>query len=204
MKTILCFGDSLTFGEKDLEEGGWTERLRKYYLNSEKVLPYQSTLVYNLGIASETSDGLVARLESEIRARRIGKQNLIVVMSYGLNDIRIHKDKNIVPIEFFKRNFTRALDFVSSLKGQAIIVNLPPLNKKLDGVKDLQGNTRFLQDISVYNELLKQISDENDVDLIDVHSSLEQHKDIYASDLLHLNEQGHELIFRALLDKLNN
>ena len=204
MNVILCFGDSLTFGEKDFEGGGWVERLRKHFLKVEQSLPYQNTLIYNLGIASETTDGLITRLESDIRARRIGKQNLVVVLSYGLNDIRIHKNKNIVPAAFFKRNILKALEVIGSLNGKVIVVSMPPLNKEIDGVKDVQGNIRHSRDVSDYNDLLREIAEGNQSLYIDVHSILKQHKDIYAMDKVHLNSLGHRRIYDVLVECLGN
>ena len=207
MRSVLCFGDSLTFGEKDLEGGGWVERLRRYFLTKEASLSHQQTLVYNLGIASETTDGLVSRLESEFKSRVIGKQPCVVVLSYGLNDIKIHKNKNIVPTAYFERNLRSALSFLDKAGACAFVLNIPPINHQIDGVRDQHKNLRFSDDVSLYNRLIEEIivRKSTKVTYVDIHTQLKQsNQNIYADDQLHLNSIGHKLLFKQILELLES
>ncbi len=207
MRTIFCFGDSLTFGEKDMEAGGWVERLRHHFLVKEESLTYQQTLVYNLGIASETTDGVVSRIESEVKARRVGKSPSIALLGYGMNDIKIHKNKNLVPVEYFKRNLLSAINTLAILGVKVFLQNIPPINFELDGVPDQNNNLRFESDVLVYNRLIETIVKQNaaKVTHLDTFSVLTNAKQsIYADDKLHLNAIGHELIFKTVLTLIEN
>ena len=207
MRTIFCFGDSLTFGEKDMEAGGWVERLRHHFLVKEESLTYQQTLVYNLGIASETTDGVVSRIESEVKARRVGKSPSIALLGYGMNDIKIHKNKNLVPVEYFKRNLLSAINTLAILGVKVFLQNIPPINFELDGVPDQNNNLRFESDVLAYNRLIETIVKQNaaKVTHLDTFSVLTNAKQsIYADDKLHLNAIGHELIFKTVLTLIEN
>ena len=65
--TIICFGDSITYGNWD-PKGGWVGRLRNY-LDTKSLGAYEGadlyskfyTLTYNQGIPGDTSTGLFAR-----------------------------------------------------------------------------------------------------------------------------------------------
>lgn len=198
MKSIFCFGDSLTFGEKDLECGGWVERLRLAYLRDEETLAHQETLIYNLGIASETTDGLYQRIEKELKHRVFYKQKIIVSLFYGMNDIRIHKNKNLVPIPYFLRNLEMATEEIRSMGGRALLINIPPLNPELDSVVDQHGNYRRSVDVNLYNQAIAEFAGEHSLELIDVFSALDGKRNIYAADKVHLNATGHQVIYSQL------
>ena len=77
MLKILCFGDSITLGEKDIEQGGWADRLKKQYFQQFVDSQTQKITLYNLGVAGETTDGLVKHVDSELSARHIKGQGLL-------------------------------------------------------------------------------------------------------------------------------
>lgn len=190
-----------------MEAGGWVERLRHHFLVKEESLTYQQTLVYNLGIASETTDGVVSRIESEVKARRVGKSPSIALLGYGMNDIKIHKNKNLVPVEYFKRNLLSAINTLAILGVKVFLQNIPPINFELDGVPDQNNNLRFESDVLVYNRLIETIVKQNaaKVTHLDTFSVLTNAKQsIYADDKLHLNAIGHELIFKTVLTLIEN
>ena len=68
MAQILCFGDSITHAYIDLD-GGWTQRLRRR-LDQQATFPLGDTrfpahATFNPGVADDTSEGLLDRLEPE-------------------------------------------------------------------------------------------------------------------------------------------
>ena len=88
MAQILCFGDSITHGYVDLD-GGWTQRLRRR-LDQQATFPLGDTrfpahATFNPGVADDTSEGLLDRLEPELRPRLLGDQT-IVVIAIGVNE----------------------------------------------------------------------------------------------------------------------
>lgn len=100
MSKYCVFGDSITHGGGDPEFGGWTGRLFREIEGRSK-----DNRVYNLGIVSDTSTGLLARIEVEARAR---KADVIVIM-IGINDSRYYgsHDKPETTIEFYRENLAK-------------------------------------------------------------------------------------------------
>ncbi len=76
-KRICIFGDSITKGHCDYEEGGWANRLKKYLENKDS-----DNSVYNLGVDSDTTDNLLGRFDAEARTR----DPEIIIFAIGIND----------------------------------------------------------------------------------------------------------------------
>jgi len=63
---ILIFGDSITWGAYDPEQGGWATRLRNYFEAKNHDVD-----VYNLGISDDITSGLLNRVEAEVKSRSL-------------------------------------------------------------------------------------------------------------------------------------
>ncbi len=163
---IFCFGDSITYGEKDKEQGGWTDRLKRHYLSEHSSQLANEVIVYNLGVASETTDGLVHRFQPELGARLIKGQQSIVILAYGANDIVIRKNKNTVPESFFERNLTQAIRFAKEKSIHTMLCEILPIADSVDGLFDFNKNVRYSSDVIRYNELLKELSEKHCCQLI--------------------------------------
>ena len=61
---VLIFGDSITWGAYDPEQGGWATRLRNYFEEKDNDID-----VYNLGISGDTTADLLERIEIEAKSR---------------------------------------------------------------------------------------------------------------------------------------
>ncbi|WP_164503666.1 SGNH/GDSL hydrolase family protein [Pleionea sediminis] len=218
MNIILCFGDSLVFGEHDVEKGGWVDRLKvdafKSYLSNKSELSskngeadnrsqtYLPTRTYNLGIAGETTDGLVARLESELTARFVRGQRHHVILAYGLNDIVIHKNKNRVPLEIFVRHMQRAIDVIKEKSCEPLLMTMPIIPDEMSGQVNCHGQIRQQEDSVIFNQALLELTESNQVQCIDVSSFLgrEEQKDgsIWAADGVHLTAEAHRFIYKGI------
>lgn len=203
MVKILCFGDSITVGEKDTERGGWVDRLKQDYFAQSVNSQTQQITVYNLGIASETTDGLLKRFAAELGARNIRGQGLIVVLAYGANDIVIHKDKNIVPHSYFVRNLHSCIAAAKQLKADILLLNLLPIADAIEGIVDQQGKLRFTHDIQAYNSILEQLSLDMNCAYLDLYSAFVDNKQSYlCADGLHPNPAGHRQLYQLIKQKL--
>lgn len=206
MKSILCFGDSITYGESDVINGGWVSLLARYYQNKESTEAHLKTLVYNLGIASETTDGLKRRFQSEYQNRLLAKSTSIVILSYGINDIVIHKNKNKVPQEYFIKNLQHCIDVAK--KGNAILIinSLLDFSQDFDGKKNQHLELRYLADIKRYNQSLRELSKHNDCVFNELNYRFTHDRDAQylAEDGLHPNSDGHQLIFSEVVKQLDN
>lgn len=208
MLKILCFGDSITLGEKDIDGGGWADRLKRYYFEQSIDSQTQKVSVYNLGVAGETTDGLVSRFDTELRARSIKGQSLVVIFAYGANDIVMHphkKDKNIVPDHYFIRNLTQCIELAKESKAEILLLNLLPIADSIEGRINQHGKLRFDQDIQMYNHSIKKLSQEMSSDSLDLYAFfIENSKEEYlSSDGVHPNSKGHQLIYQKVKQKLH-
>ncbi|MCU7800714.1 MAG: hypothetical protein KZQ70_11335 [gamma proteobacterium symbiont of Lucinoma myriamae] len=205
MFKILCFGDSITLGEKDTERGGWADRLKKHYFEQFADSQTQKITLYNLGIAGETTDGLVNRFDIELGARNIKGQKLIVVFAYGANDIVIHKDKNIVPESYYIRNLKHCIESAKKFKADILLLNLLPIADSIEGMVNQHGKLRFDHDIQAYNFIIKQLSHEMNCEYLDFYTSfVENNKEEYlCSDGVHPNSKGHKLLYQKIQQKLS-
>src|SRR5687767_13359685 len=122
MRAII-FGDSIAHGHWDTR-GGWAQRLRTLYdkqtlenLGEIKLYPE----VYNLAIAGDTAQGVVRRLNLELKSRYMADGS-VVVIAIGLNDTMIFQGEKANTPELFEgelqqiiaasRQFTEKILFV--------------------------------------------------------------------------------------------
>ena len=205
MLKILCFGDSITLGEKDIEQGGWTDRLKQHYFAQFINSQTQTITLYNLGIAGETTDGLMNRFDIELKARHINGQELLIVFAYGVNDIVIHKNKNIVPEAYFIRNLKHCIESAQTLKAKILLLSLLPIADSNEGRLNQHGKLRFNHDIQAYNLILKKLSDEINCEYLDLYTAFVKNntEDFLSSDGVHPNSKGHELLYQKIKQKLS-
>ncbi|MCW8929195.1 MAG: GDSL-type esterase/lipase family protein [Gammaproteobacteria bacterium] len=204
MLKILCFGDSITLGEKDIEQGGWADRLKKYYFKQSAESQTQKVTLYNLGVASETTDGLVKRFELELKARSIKGQKLIILFAYGANDIVIHKNKNIVPDSYYIRNLKLCIESAKKSNADILLLSLLPIGQAIEGVINQHGKLRFDHDIQKYNLAVKNLAYEVNCEYLNLYKIFtDDNKEQYLSnDGVHPNSKGHELLYNTIKEKL--
>jgi len=205
MLKILCFGDSITLGEKDSEQGGWADRLKQDYLQQFADSPEQAISLYNLGVAGETTDGLFSRFDTELSARRINGQQQMLLFAYGANDIVMHKEKNIVPEVYFVRNLKYCIESAQKIKASVLLLSLLPISYAIEGKVNQHGKLRFDRDIQAYNLIIKKLADEMNCEYLDLYSPfMENNKeDFLCSDGLHPNACGHKLLYQKIKAKLS-
>ena len=218
MKSILCFGDSITYGESDTRSGGWVSRLIQYTLNNSNQTNWLEHSVYNLGIASETSDGLLRRFSSEYKSRENKNCEMTVIFSYGINDIVIHhgkkgikkpanlnaRAKNKVPLEYFSKNLSECIQVASKANAKVIVTSILPFLPKYDGVINQHQEVRVLDDVHRYNLELQEICKLFNTTYLDLFQYFtDRELDLLSTDGLHPNHKGHQLIFEQVLELLN-
>jgi len=193
---ILCFGDSITFGEIDTENGGWVDRLKDDFVRKYANAVRQEVTVYNLGICGESTDGLSTRFSVEFNARYVKGQGALVIFAYGANDIVIHKDKNIVPIKYFIRNLENCITFAKSKSANVLLHSVTPIADSSDGVVNQHGKLRYNKDIEAYNIVLKKLAIDFGCHYIDVFSAFNKNiNQLLSCDGIHPNSEGHSIIY---------
>lgn len=203
MTTICVFGDSVTYGAWDRESGGWVSRLRKY-LDSQN--GYH--IVYNVGISGDTTQSLLKRFKSESAARfseaQSEKDPSIIIFDIGANDAGRFEGKRTIENKEFSENLRKLKVMARKYTKQIFFLNLIPVSEqKTDPVEWNHDISYLNNDINALNDVLKSVSFEEAVNIINVRDSFDgrnYHK--LLEDGLHPNAEGHELIFIAVKDAL--
>tara|TARA_Y100000034_G_C6873559_1_gene399154 strand:+ start:572 stop:1153 length:582 start_codon:yes stop_codon:yes gene_type:complete len=184
MKTILCFGDSITFGKTD-RQNCWVSLLRKKFEDNHNY-------VYNLGIPGNTSFDLVERFEIESKARcfikRKGDKHLILV-SIGTNDARYNDEEITTSNNNYRKNIQKIIKISKKLKKTDLIfIAITYLDEsKTIPWEDYNYENKYLEG---YNQIMKEECRKNNLTFIDIsnvkistedglHPDIKQHKEMY-------------------------
>ena len=207
-KNIFIFGNSITYGQWD-EQGGWANRVRMYFDTPGLPLPEDYIITYNLGIPSDTSEGIAARIPTETQARLTpnpGVENLQFIIATGANDSRwlIEENRVAVPPDQFTKNFELITQAAQQFSNDIVFLGLLPCieedvleTAKLHGWVEHFDNTS----LSEYNELIKKHCEKHGHKFVDVYSAFidRGYSDLF-SDGLHPNSKGHELIAKTVVE----
>ena len=151
MARILVFGASITKGYYDKEFGGWPNRLDLYTMNKDIDAP-----VYNLGISGDTSSDVMERMESEIKSRVVPGEDLIILISVGINDsVIVDGKKERVKIEKFIDNL-KVLWFIAKRHARKVIfVGFNPVDKRADPIPWRQEYSYRNERVGEFNQAVR-------------------------------------------------
>jgi len=199
MTGIICFGDSITRGENDVEKGGWVDRLKSFCMDCNIKEDSNAYSVYNLGISGESSLGFKSRFKGELFARNAGYDQTIITIGFGANDLAIQNGELMVSEQKYTAAIARCVEMAKSENTTIYLLSiLPTMESEM-----LQRRKRNAQDIRSYNEALKKIALDFDVCYIDIHTPFKRLKEeLLGGDGLHPNAKGHQFIFEMMKQKL--
>ena len=200
---VLCVGDSLVMGAWDTA-GGWVDRLKQQwntqYVNSDGLDRVQ---VYNLGIGSETTTTLLKRLESEIQARTSKEWPLIVIVGIGKNDSRVVEGSSLTTLAEYRSNIQKIAEIAQRYSSKLFFIEPLPVRGEEVEFK----NTYYRSSvIAQYADALQDQTDSLGVPMVRLREKFHKisHEiPCYAVDGIHLNDAGHEFIFREVSQKLD-
>lgn len=204
MTNCLFFGDSITYGEYDGILGGYVDILKRYchaefYQNNTNEIN-----CFNLGIGGETTEGLIKRFEIEVQARYSPDENLIFFL-YGANDLAEKNNVELVSLSDFEANLSQMISHAKEFTKNVYLISILPISKTVDGIKVPERKFRTTQKIELYNQKLKELAAQNDVEFIDIFSSFDANKEVFLSkDGVHPNEKGYDFIatqIKPILEK---
>lgn len=175
---IVCFGDSVTFG--------WNIEYRNSYPALLKELltrEYREVEVINSGIAGDTIVDAYNRMESDV----LIFEPHVVIINSGLNDGRIQKKNgeedragssengrgideqqvtNVDP-ETFEMYYNLVLERLKSADIKVILMGINYVKILPSGEEDSVAEEQ-IEIYKEYNELVREISMNNDIDFIDL------------------------------------
>lgn len=205
MAQILIFGDSIVWGAWD-KEGGWVGRLKRHYIRESIKVDFDNyNVVYNLGISGDNSETLMKRFNLEIVPRLDSDEELVILISVGVNDSQIEKATGIhrVAKKEYRRNLEDLYKLGKQFTKNVIFLGLTPVNDEmLDPIPWKQTHSYKLDQIKEYNQILKSFCEEKEVQFIDVLSKfLDIDYKAMLVDGLHPDNKGHEIIFNAVKEE---
>ena len=190
MRYGLFFGDSITYGEYDGVFGGWVDILKRYALQKFHEGSHE-LILFNLGIGGETTEGLLKRIPHELSARNAADGN-VVFIGYGANDLAVKDGKQMVDPEQFRNNMKTAVEHAKQFSSDIYLVSILPFSQKVDGIVAASGKLRINEDVTQYNQILKDITIENGLIYIDFYTAfLEDREILLFEDGVHPNEKGY-------------
>ena len=170
MNTILCVGDSLTYGARDEYHSSYPAELSRLYWERDR----RQVHCVNHGINGETSGELLRRIHSNTRSCPDARIALLLV---GTNDTFLPQDPGIY------RDNLRQVVQVLEFHGKTVFLGtLPPiLGPGLPNYPREAAATA-----ACFNRIIRETAEEHDCYLVD-HSSLGP----YVIDTVHLNHAGY-------------
>jgi len=197
---ICVFGDSNAWGAYDPEIGGWVDRLKIDLAGSSDY----ETMVYNLGISGDTTDGLLVRFDVEAKAR----DPHVIIFDIGGNDASYisSEDNLLVPLSKFKDNIKKLISLARSYTNKIIFISLGFVDESKSA--PVPWDPKFFSTnkfFKIYDAALKEILISENIPLLDRDSFLKV-SNLDEDDGLHWNEEGHRKTFelvRGLLSEKN-
>lgn len=199
---VLIFGDSITQGFWDID-GGWVNRIRKYY--DQQMIDNTNNdppTIFNLGVSGDSSDDVLARFESETKAR--AREELAFVIAVGVNDARTKAGVNYSDTNRYKQNLGEILKLARQHSSKILFVGLTPCVEERSNPVSW-GDTGYTNSrIKEFDNALREFCNENQVPFVEVFepfAKAESESELLP-DSLHPNDKGHQIIADLVKPKL--
>lgn len=206
MFSIICIGDSITYGRGEIPSKGWVGRLKEEF---EDEMIHKG--VYNLGIPGETTHSLKKRIKQEIEPRvwrRKESDYYVAIIQIGGNDAKeiISPGNTTTKYQKFEENLQKCIDGIKDTVDSIILLGLGNIDETR--TSPFEHNVFFSnQTLKQYNEIIKTVAYNNNVDFCDLQYfcvEKNQQKELLA-DGIHPNSQGYDklysLIKQCLIEK---
>ena len=211
MARILVFGDSIVFGNWD-QDGGWVDRLKKYFFKESLSNSDYYYMVYNVGVSGDTSSELLERFEYEVQHRlwereETGeKEEIIIILSTGKNDAAFIKSRKslTVSINNFTINIKQLLTIAKKYSVKIVFVGPSFIDETKTKPTEWDSNIEYRnKDIEKYNEMIKLSCQEKKIHFINMYEEFKKldYKKLL-EDGVHPNSAGHKKIFEIVKDFL--
>ena len=198
---VIALGDSLVYGFGDPVGGGWVERLRRSWMETD------DHILYNLGIRGDRVGQVSERLEQEFRYRGEIRNRVpdLILLSVGVNDTpRLGRPdgKSFTDFELFQTQIIDLLEQAQQLC-PILFVGMVPVNEEKMPFLDCLYFNHF--DQYRYKEFTKHACQARQIPYLDLfelwqHRGDEWVRSHLSDDGLHPNVAG----YKALLDDVLN
>ncbi len=202
-RRILVFGESIAWGMRDLEYGGWSDRLKIFHMKRG-----QFNEVFNLADPGNNSTWLMEQIENELKFRSEPqyKDDNIVIIQIGINDSIYMKSKNdfLIPLEKFERNLQKTINISKKYISTIVFVGSIPVDESRTNPIEWEKDMNYRnEDIKKYNEIIEKVCEKNNVYYIDVFDKIaEMDYKKFLTDGVHPSAEIHKIIFEIIRDFL--
>lgn len=183
MKTLVCFGDSLTARHEGKDSPRLTEKL------TSQLPDYQ---VINAGVSGHTTKDALGRIKKDVLAFNAD----LVTVLFGSNDAATHKK---VALSTYKENMLKIVRLIGPDK--TILITPPPVDE------NLQPN-RKNSELARYADVVRQVAEETGSHFIDFYTDLYSRPNYeellvgILNDGLHFGEAGYDILSQLVSVKI--
>lgn len=196
---LLIFGSSITWGAWD-QEGGWAQRIKRFADQKAVLFKHDSyTAVYCLGVSGDTTDDLLQRFDTEVKARLDEEGKTVILIEIGINDSQyaLSENKHRVSPEKYKKNLLTLVEKSKHHQADLIFVGLTPVDdSKVDPTPWTPGRSYRQEFVYRYEEVLKDLCTELKLPFIELMSKFtDKSLNTLLRDGLHPNTKGHRIMY---------
>ncbi len=209
MKHILIFGASGSHGTGG-EHGGWSDKL-KQYVHEQMYGPKgngELCNIYELGIPGNSSADVLARMESEIKARMVfdaKPSEVCIILAVGGNDSRASEtpDNFMNTPEGYAQNFGKLVQVARRYAEQVVCLGHTPVDEaKTNPKRSPSGSLAYFTNerMQTFEAVIRSVAQTPGVTFLPLFKEVPedwQTRCLYA-DGLHPNDAGHQWIFERL------
>lgn len=193
-ENIVVFGASIVYGAADLEKGGWVERLNLFMAEKTK----WDIHTYNLGVSGDISADMLERFGFECNKRR---EPDVVLISIGTNDSQyISKPGNMrATAEEFANNLRKTFDIAKARATKVAFIGFTPVDEKKTMPIPWKTDTYYTEEnVKRYDKVAREVCEEKGVPYLDMMKVFPEATEEFFVDGLHPNAKGHQRIFQAV------
>lgn len=204
MAQILAFGDSITDGAYD-EQGGWAARMQRHFMSAnlqKDVINDETDWFYNLGISGNTARDMLARIDTEAKARKIFREDKrsVILFAIGTNDSAADMSSHNYRFseDEFRLNLLKLESKVRS--GQTKVIFIGPMPVIESFTTPIYGDCWYTNErIGRFNDVIRELAHGLPAVFIDLLQDASQIDENYFMDGLHPNTRGHEWMYDKIM-----
>lgn len=204
---LLIFGSSITWGAWD-NEGGWAQRIKSYADKKAASSNFDNyTAVYCLGVSGDNTDDLLARFDTEVKARIDDEEEALILIEIGINDSQfvLAENRHRVSPEDYRNNLIQLIEKSKKHGAKLIFVGLTPVDKRVDPTPWTPGKTYRLEFVQKFESILQEVSKEYQIPFIGfMDKFMEKDYQSLLTDGLHPNTYGHEIMYKEAVRHLED
>lgn len=191
---VFFVGDSITFGWRDEDVGGWPTRL------TTALSARHAVTAYNLGVRGDTSSSILVRWQDEV-GRRKQAPHSVIVFAFGANDAKLFPDGRPFVAPDATRHNTAAILAAAQREHTVLFVGPAPVDEPVlarvinpSGTQPVPTNRQ----IGLVSQILAEETERAGVPYLDLSKQLADNAgwidSLRETDGIHPPARGHDTI----------